>query len=212
MPAASGGSPPADQTSLCIAGACAGDGQSRSRLIERFTPVLLAQVRFRMTRPLRGVEPEDLVQDCWAQALPKLHQLVPRDGKLTPVLLKFLSVILLRRLNDHLRAHLRRRGADVGFGGVPTDGSDPLLAAPADVTGIVTRLARDQRSCIVQATLLDLPDEERQVVMLRGVEQLPNSEVARLLGIDDSSVTRRYQRALERLRQRLPDSVLAELD
>jgi hypothetical protein len=34
---------------------------------------------------------------------------------------------------------------------------------------------------------------------------------ARLLGIDDSPVTGRVQKALERLRQRLPGSVFAEL-
>ena len=64
---------PADPTSLCIAGACAGDNSSRDRLVERFTPVLLAQARYRLCRPIRGIEPEDLVQDCWAGAVPELR-------------------------------------------------------------------------------------------------------------------------------------------
>ena len=109
MPVAPG-EPPVDPTSLCIASACAGDGHSRGRLVERFTPILLAQVRFRSARGVPGIEAEDLVQDCWAQALPQLARLVPRDGKWTPVLLKFLSTILLRRINDRLRAQLRQRG------------------------------------------------------------------------------------------------------
>ncbi|MBL8755782.1 MAG: sigma-70 family RNA polymerase sigma factor [Planctomycetes bacterium] len=200
-----------DLTSLCIAGACAGDGKSRDRLVERFTPVLLAQARFRMSRPIPGIEPEDIVQDCWASALPQLRNLAPRDGGWTPMLLKFLSVILLRRVNDHLRRHVRRRGADAGVGGRDTDQHDPMDAVPAEVTGIVSRLARQHRECVVQQQIANLPDDERRVLLLRGIEQLPNREVARQLGVDDATVTRRYQKALERLRQSLPESIFAEL-
>jgi DNA-directed RNA polymerase specialized sigma24 family protein len=49
------------------------------------------------------------------------------------------------------------------------------------------------------------------VLLLRGIEQLPNKEVARLLGVDDATATRRYQKALERMRQALPGSIFAEL-
>ncbi len=202
--------PPADPTSLCIAGACAGDSGSRDRLVERFTPVLLAQARFRLSRPLRGLDPEDLVQECWASALPKLRELVPRDGGWTATLLKFLSVLLLRRLNDHLRRHARRRGSEVGTGG-RDDGGDPLQAVPAAVTGIVSRLARRQRECEVQRAIEALEEDDRRVLLLRGIEQLPNKEVARLLGVDDATATRRYQKALERMRQALPGSIFAEL-
>jgi RNA polymerase sigma-70 factor (ECF subfamily) len=180
--------------------------------VERITPLLLAQARSRLSAKVRGIEAEDLVQEAWAQALPQLKGMTPRDGKWTPMLLKFLSVIVLRRLNDHLRAALRRRGGELGRGGTDQSHADPLLAAPAEVTGIVTRLARAQQRCAVQAALDELPEDERQVVLLRGIEQQPNREVARLLGIDDSSVTRRYQKALERLRQRLAGSVFEELE
>ena len=203
-------SPPIDQTSLCIAGACAGDATSRDRLVERFTPALLAQARFRMSRPVRGLEPEDLVQECWASALPKLRTLTPGADGWTATLLKFLSVLLLRRLNDQLRRLARRRGSEIGTGGFG-DGGDPLQAVPAAVTGIVSRLAQQQRVCAVQQAIDALAEDERRVLLLRGIEQLPNKEVARLLGVDDATVTRRYQKALERLRHALPESIFAEL-
>lgn len=212
MPAASGSPPPSLQTSLCIERACAGDAPSRSQVVERITPLLLAQARARLRQPVPGAEPEDLVQDTWAHALPKLRELTPSDGKWTPMLLRFLSVILLRRINDQLRVALRRRGGLVGRGGDDPSHADPLQAIPAEVTGVVTRLARSQQQCAVQQALAELPDDERQVVVLRGIEQLPNGEVARMLGIDDSSVTRRFQKALERLRVRLPGSVFEELE
>lgn len=211
MLAAHGSSGPSDQTSLFIAGSVAGDLASRNLLVQRFTPVLLAQARYRMRSFVHGVDPEDLVQETWAIALPKLRDLQPRDEQWTPVLLKFLSVVLLRLVNAQLRRSLRRRGGDIGQGAHSPEGGDPLQQVPAEVSGIVTRLAREQSACVVQTALQELPEAEREVVLLRGIEQLPNREVARLLGIDDSTVTRRYQAALLRLRERLPDSVFAEL-
>jgi RNA polymerase sigma factor (sigma-70 family) len=64
----------------------------------------------------------------------------------------------------------------------------------------------------VQSALAALPDLERQVMMLRGIEQLTNRAVAQQLGIDDYQVTRHYQRALALLREALPGSLFAELD
>jgi RNA polymerase sigma-70 factor (ECF subfamily) len=200
-----------DPTSLCIAGAAAGDRASQARLVERFTPVLLAQARYRMQH-VRGAEPEDVVQETWAAALPRLRDLEPRGERWTPVLLRFLSVVLLRAVNDLMRRAVRRRGGDVGRGGELPTHADPLGIAPAELTGIVTRLARADRRCAVQCAVRALPDDEREVLVLRGIEQLPNRDVARLLGVDDSAVTRRYQRALQRLKAALPDSVLAELE
>jgi RNA polymerase sigma-70 factor, ECF subfamily len=200
-----------DPTSACIAGAVAGDLASQAWLVERFTPVLLAQARYRMQH-VRGSEPEDVVQETWAQALPKLGHLAPRDQRWTPVLLRFLSVVLLRNVNDLMRRTIRRRGGDVGHGGEPATRADVLGQAPAEISGIVTRLARADRACAVQRAVQALPPDEREVLVLRGIEQLSNRDVARLLGVDDSAVTRRYQRALHRLKTELPQSVLAELD
>lgn len=212
MNAAAASSDGSDPTSVCIAGAVAGDTASRDFLVERFSPVLLAQARYRMQNLVRGAEPEDVVQETWAAALPKLRDLVPRDGRWTPVLLKFLSVILLRTVNDLLRRSLRRRGGDVGRGGDVATAADPLAQLPAAVSGIVTRLARSDRQDAVQRALAELPPEEREVVVLRGIEQLPNREVAKMLGVDDSVVTRRFQKALLRLRDLLPGSVFDEME
>ena len=75
-----------------------------------------------------------------------------------------------------------------------------------------TRLARSDRGDVVQLALAQLPAEEREVVVLRGIEQLPNREVAKMLGVDDSAVTRRFQRALQRLRELLPGSLFDEME
>ena len=49
------------------------------------------------------------------------------------------------------------------------------------------------------------------MIVLRGIEQIANDQVAQLLGVTASAITRRYQRALEKLRRRLPGSVFDKL-
>ena len=54
---------------------------------------------------------EDLVQEVWAVALPRLKDLVPRDDRLTPVLVRFLSQTLLNIYCNLMRKHIRRENA-----------------------------------------------------------------------------------------------------
>lgn len=185
--------------------AVTGDRHSQGWLIERLSPLLLAQARYRLRGRLATVcEPEDLVQEVWSIALPRLPDLAPRDGRWTPVLLRFLSTTLLRRLNHLVRKHLT---------GKPTrDDADDLAALPADVSGVLTRIERVDRGAAVQQALAALPEPLREVLVLRGIEQMPNGEVARRLELSDSAVTRRFQQALQQLRETLPDSVFDEID
>ena len=64
----------------------------------------------------------------------------------------------------------------------------------------------------MQQALAALPEPLREVLVLRGIEQMPNGEVARRLELSDSAVTRRFQAALQQLREALPDSVFDEID
>ncbi|MEZ6038627.1 MAG: sigma-70 family RNA polymerase sigma factor [Planctomycetota bacterium] len=194
----------AELTSLQIGRAVGGDDASVAWLIERFSPALLAQARYRLRGAMAAIaEPEDLVQDVWAITLPRLGDLAARDGRWTPVVLRFLTTTLLRRVH-----HLVRRRIVKPTGAPGEAGPEP----EAQWSGIVTRLGRrEQRSALLDA-IDGLPADEREVLVLRGIEQLPNSQVAALIGAPDSTVTRRYQRALQHLRELLPGSLFEELD
>jgi RNA polymerase sigma-70 factor (ECF subfamily) len=195
---------PHDLTSVHVQRAAAGDVASRTFLVERFTPLLMAQARYRLFgAAARHCEPEDLVQEVWAITLPRLPDLRDRDGRWTPVLVKFLATTLLRCVNHVLRKHVVGR---------PATDSSSVEALPADLSGVVTRLCRRDHIDAVQAAIAALPPEEREVLVLRGIEQHGNREVAAMLGVDDSVVTRRWQKALANLRGALPDSVLVELE
>lgn len=195
---------PNDLTSLHIARARSGDPQSREFLVDRFGPILLAQANYRLSGKLRSLcEPEDLVQEVWVTVLPRLSDLTARDGRWTPVVLRFFATTLVRKINHLLRKRIAVTGGDA------TPSTAPGLAARQP--GVVSHASRREQWTTVQTAIAQLSADEQEVLVLRGIEQVSNQEIARKLGIQDYEATRRYQRALARLRTSLPESVFAEM-
>ena len=186
----------------------AGDHDSLAWLAGRFSPLLLAQARYRLRGQLaQWVQPEDVVQDVWAVALPALPGLEPRDGRETPVLLKFLTTTLLYRVNDLTRRHIRERSHDPGHSSAPPS----LSQLPADSQGALSRAADEEAYRKIVQAIADLPEVDRQVMVLRGIEQHSNQQAAEMLGMTPNAVSLRYNRVVEKLRERLGESVLDEL-
>ena len=63
--------------------------------------------------------------------------------------------------------------------------------------------AGDERAMVLWQAVQDLPVRQRTVLVLRFYEDLPEAEVARLLGLSLGTVKSRCHRALARLRDRL---------
>lgn len=197
-------SEPNADTSVVLRAAIDGDEDSLGWLVAHLSPLLLAQARWRLSGGVaRGIEPEDLVQEAWLVALPRLHELVPRQGRLTPVLLRFLATTILHRVNNLVRDVLRR-----GSSPLP----DEMRDGPRDErTGVVTAAVRAEQRHQLLATIEGLDPIDREVLLLRGVEQRSQATTAALLGIRGDAVAMRFSRAVERLRAQLPASLLDDL-
>lgn len=193
-------------TTFHVRRAKAGDRESLAWLFLRLKPLLLAQARYRMGRSLSRIcDAEDLVNEVWVLLLDRIGELEARGGRETPVLLKFLSTALLYQVNNHLRKHIRR-GEKPG-----ADRDTQLPSATSPDPGGATRAEVAERIDAVLAALDTLPPRDREILILRGVEQKENMEVARLLGESANAVSLRYNRALQKLRETLPESVFEEL-
>jgi RNA polymerase sigma-70 factor (ECF subfamily) len=59
--------------------------------------------------------------------------------------------------------------------------------------------ARSQRADRLRAALAQLPEDQREVIMLKHFQELPCAEVAQALGISEGTVWSRAHRALRRL-------------
>ena len=187
-------SDPNHDTSVQLRNAIDGDRDSLGWLVAHLSPLLLAQARWRLAGGMvRTVDAEDLVQEAWIVALPRLHELVPREGRLT----------IVHRVNNLVRDALRRGPVAAGNG--VTEG------APDQRTGVVTAAVRAEQRRQLLVTIEALEPTDREVLLLRGVEQRSQATTAALLGISGDAVAMRFSRALDRLRAQLPASLLADL-
>lgn len=201
-------------SSVLLRRALEGDDGSLARAAADLFPLILCQARYRLGgRLARRHAPEDLAAQTWSVFLEKLRggalKLAPRDGRLTPVVLKYLSSVLHNVYRDWLKASLRSPVVLTG----DADGSaqDPIDRAPADVTSVCAAAMRDERAASLSAALEKLPRAARELVVLRGVEGLPYRDIAPRLGLTENVASTRYARALAELRGYLPEGMADEL-
>jgi RNA polymerase sigma factor (sigma-70 family) len=196
-------------TTLHVRRAAAGDLESLGWVFERFSPLLSAQASYRLG-PVVGarVEVEDVVAEAWLIALRKLGELVPREGRYTPVLLRYLASVVQNVANNRMRAFFRER-----LRKGPPEHDEQRFAdeLSASITGVVTRAGTRELALAIRAALDELDEGGRTLIILRGIEGRSNAEVAELLGEQPNTVSHRYRRALDRLRTALPRSVFDEL-
>ncbi len=132
---------------------------------------------------LRGDQAaDDLVQDCLERAIGRWHSRRP-DGNLRAWLFTIMH-------NQFVSARRRdkRRGVET-----PIDG---LASEPAAMAEQESMLAvRD-----VLEAMAALPDEQRAILLLVGVEAFSYQEAADVLGIPIGTVMSRLSRGRERLR------------
>lgn len=193
-------------TTFHVRRAASGDADSLGSVVARLSPLLMAAAEYRLGTTLRAqIDPEDLVNDAWIVAFPKLSTMEERDGRITPVLLKYLMTTINYRINNLMR---RRIKSPIKA----TPDPDLLAEVPADASGAITRAVRHEAQGAVRACLDELQPKDREVILLRGIEQNSSKTVAVVLGLSVDAVDKRFSRALQRLRERLPESVFAELD
>jgi RNA polymerase sigma-70 factor (ECF subfamily) len=163
-----------------------------NELYEEVAPALFAWARVRI-RAGRGVhlDPADLVQEVWCRAwrgLDDLDESIP----LRPWLFRIAKNVLL----ESLRAHQRD---DRGGGMGPSTRHMVLQNAPDFATTVSRRMMRNENLAAFDEALRGMPNEERDLIVLCGLEGLPLRDVAARLGLGLEAVTKRWQRLRERL-------------
>jgi len=108
---------------------------------------------------------------------------------------------------DHLRKGALRRHPSLDAPKQGEQGEGPTLGEQtADPRPNVERAAasgeiREQ----VLAAVAELPDEQREVFLMREISNLPFKEIARIVGVPENTVKSRMRYALERLQVALSD-------
>lgn len=153
-----------------------GDRKALSSLYQRHAPKLLGL----SMSMLRGrAEAEDLLHDVFLEAWRHAADYVPERGSVRA----WLTTRARSRALDRIKSAARRKS-------VPTE-EPPERSAPA-------ALLDDHRR--LQETLLAMPENQREVLLLAYFEDLSASEIAVRLGIPIGTVKSRIRAALATLR------------
>ncbi|MCB9890408.1 MAG: sigma-70 family RNA polymerase sigma factor [Planctomycetes bacterium] len=188
-----------------------GSGTSAEWIFERFTPLVEAQVRMRLGTAARSADVEDIVSDTWVVVLQKMGELSPRGGRFAPVLLKFLGTTAIQLCNNHLRRMIRTNMRHATPGVATSTSSDPMAELARRTLGVLTRVGRNETMEAVREALATLEDDKRHLLVLRLVEGHSNQEIADILDEKPNTIAVRYRRALDALRDVLPQQVLHDI-
>ncbi len=197
-------------TTVAVRRAVEGDPGSIEWLFLHFGPLLAEQAAYRLGHPGNFQDAEDVVAEAWLVTFPRLSDLIPRDGRLTPVLLRFLATAIRRIANRRLSDRLRTTKEIPQSEDTPNEFATPpglaeILAGPRE------EASRQDTHRRIHDTLNHLDPADRAVVLLRAVEGLSNQEIAIETGELANTISKRYHRALTRLRELLPKSIFDEL-
>jgi RNA polymerase sigma-70 factor, ECF subfamily len=203
---------PEDSETLgLIEQAVRGDQQALGTLLGQHRERLLRMVALRLDRRLQGrVDPSDIIQEACLDASRRLQEY--QHCPTMPFFL-WLRFLASQRLLDEHRRHLGAAVRDVGreislYRGAMPETSSAALAAHllGRLTSPSQAAIRAERKILLQEALNRLDPIDREILALRHFEELSNGETAAVLGLDKSAASKRYARALVRIK-----NVLASL-
>jgi RNA polymerase sigma-70 factor (ECF subfamily) len=184
--------------------ASGGDANARQLLLARYRDRLCKMVAFHLDPHVAArVDPSDVVQEALADAAQKLDDyLRQRPLPFYPWLRRLAWERLVKLHRRHLQATKRSAyREEPGVLNLPDDSALELAGRLLDVGSAPSaRLLREELRVRVRAALDRLATPDREVLVLRYLEQLAIGEIAAVLGITEEAVKKRNVRALERLR------------
>jgi RNA polymerase sigma-70 factor (subfamily 1) len=196
-----------DPESVCILQALHSERElALARYFEQARPRLKRIIRFRLDYRLGGrVAESDVLQEAYVRAAKHLDRFLAKPE--LPFFV-WLRMEVQQMLHDIHRYHLNTEKRDVRkehhWGGNGA-GCETSLAIAAQLVGrnsTPSRLVeRAEQIALVQQTLEQLPVLDREIIALRHFEELSNLETAEVLGIEASAASKRYLRALKRLKE-----------
>jgi RNA polymerase sigma-70 factor (ECF subfamily) len=187
-----------------------GDRQALDQLLAQHRSYLGRLVELRMDAKLRPrVDPSDVVQEAQVEAVRRL------DGYLAEPAMPFR--LWLRRLAYERLLMMRRRHVKAARRTIDQELALPEQSSFSLAQQLLSRgstpsqkLNQAELAERVQRAVGQLPDTDREVLLMRTFEGLSFEEVGYLLQIDPATARKRHGRALLRLHRILSEDGLTE--
>jgi len=178
-----------------------GETDAMERLVERHGSSVYAFVR-RFLGNAPGAD--DVYQEVWLKVIRYADKFEGRS-RFTTWLFQVTRNVCL----DQRRAKLRRREGvslerDGGDAHLPDADRVPLRDQIADrAPGTDEQVADSEERAAIERAIATLPDEQREVLLLREKTELTFEEIAKIAGISPNTVKSRMRYALVNLRRSL---------
>jgi len=174
-------------------GRVADDESDFAQAVARAQPPITRLVHRLLSWPGDGSEVSDIVQDVFLAAW--IHR---RRFRGEAAWTTWLTRIAINKARSHVRRRVRREALLAALPWLRRDLHEPDPAQDADV------------SARVRAIVARLPHSDREVIVLRYLEERDIEEIATMLGLRRSAVDSRLTRARKRLRELLDAAGLEE--
>jgi RNA polymerase sigma-70 factor (ECF subfamily) len=184
----------------------AGDSARWGELLTRHQDRLKRMVALRLDQRVQSrIDASDVVQEAYLEASARLPEYLKQPNMPFFLWLRFLTGQKLQELHRrHLGVKMRDANREVSLyrGGLPEATSAALAA---QLLGHLTQPSqaamRAEMKLQLQEALNRMDALDREVLVLRHFEQLSNAEAARVLDIQEAAASKRYIRALRRLKE-----------
>lgn len=187
----------------------AGDREALGLAVELYRGYLMLLARTQIGRRLQGkADASDLVQEAFLE----VHQHIDRfRGSSENEFLAWLRTILAAVVSNHVRRYLGTRQRDARLEqALATELDDTSGMMQRELVAACNTPSRDavkREALVILANAMEqLPEDYRQVIMLRHLEGLPFADVAARMGKTVPSVQNLWVRALSRLKQAVGES------
>ncbi|MBN1851732.1 MAG: sigma-70 family RNA polymerase sigma factor [Pirellulales bacterium] len=162
-------------------------------------------VDFRLNAALAGrVDPDDILQEAWIAAAERVEHFIQKE---TMSMFVWLRLIVGQTLVDVERRHLGAKMRDAyrersihGDHLNRTTSVSLVSRLIGTLTSPSQAAVRQERAAQLRAAIDQMDQLDREVLALRHFEELTNSEVAEMLGIQETAASNRYVRAIRRLK------------
>jgi RNA polymerase sigma-70 factor (ECF subfamily) len=183
----------------------ASDAAALGKLFAHYRDRLRGMVRLRLDPRMAGrLDPSDVLQEAWLDVARRFPEYAAEPVVPFYVWLRALTGQRLIDLHrQHLGAKMRDAGQEISLyrGALPQASSASLAQQLlAGLTSPTQAAIRAEMQLKLQEALNGMDPIDREVVVLRHFEELNNIETAAVLGIEPSAASKRYLRAIRRLK------------
>ncbi|MBF0121327.1 MAG: sigma-70 family RNA polymerase sigma factor [Desulfobacterales bacterium] len=182
-----------------------GDENALAKLFSIYHQRLWRIANFRMNNNLnKRLDPEDILQESYLEALKRIHYFT-EDAFQSSFL--WLRLIVHQTSIDIHRRHFGAQARDMRKEVAIEELRSPMSTTTSIAIQLVTSMTSPSQAASkhelmahIETALSQMNSMDQEIIALRHFEELSNTEVASVLGIEQKTASIRYIRALRRLK------------